>query len=603
MPQRTVRELYDATSICQLFQDTVARHPGRVALRASDGEAITWRQYATRVKTIAAGLAALGVGRGDTVALMLTNRPEFNLVDAAAQHLGAVPFSVYNTSSAHQIAHLFANAENRVVVCERQFLDALLEASAGTTVEHVVSVDGGPGATMTLTALEKAGDPDFDFDAAWRMVGRGDVLTLIYTSGTTGPPKGVELTHANLLTNIAALVTLASGSGGLDETDRLVSYLPDAHIVNRLLTHYLPSVTGSAVVTVTDAKPLVTILPEVRPTVFVAVPMFWYKVTAALRAALADQAGMRGALARWAVDVGARRAGCVARGTAPTAVLRAQAVAAERLALRSLRRRVGLGEVRIAVSGAAPIAGETLEFVLGLGLPVCEAWGMSELSALATVNPPDGIRIGTVGKPALGVEVRVADDGELLVRSPGLMKGYRNDPVQTAEAVDSDGWMHTGDIGSFDQDGYLRIIDRKKELIINSGGKNISPSNIENHVRSASSLIGSVVAIGDERPFIVALIAVDADAFATLSGPDPDPAHVTGHRGVQAEIQRAIDLANTKLSRVEQIKYVHLVSSFWELGGDELTPTGKLKRKAIIAKYASEIDGLYATAKKKANSQ
>jgi long-subunit acyl-CoA synthetase (AMP-forming) len=593
MPQRTVAELHEAASLCQLFQDTVARHPDRVALRAAgDDEPITWRQYASRVRTIAVGLAALGVGRGDTVALLLTNRPEFNLVDAAAQHLGAISFSVYNTSSADQIAHLFANAENRVVICERQYLPVVTEAGVGTKLEHVVSVDGGPEGTVTLADVERAGDPDFDFDNAWRAVGRDDVLTLIYTSGTTGPPKGVELTHANLLTNIAAIMELTT----VDETDRLVSYLPDAHIVNRYMAHYLPAVSGAAVTTVADTKALVTTLPDVRPTLFVAVPLFWYKITAALRAALDAQSGVRGRLARWAVDVGGRHAGFTARGATPPTVVKAQAFVAERLVLRPLRERVGLGEVRIAVSGAAPIAAETLEFVLGLGLPVCEAWGMSELSALVTVNPPDGIRVGTVGKPAAGVEIAVAEDGELLVRGPGLMKGYRNDPVQTAEAIDAEGWMHTGDIGAFDDDGYLRIVDRKKELIINSGGKNISPTNIENHVKSGCPLVGSVVAIGDRRPFIVALATLDPDAAAaraeTLSV-DASAAALAEHPEVIDEVQRGVDAANAKLSRVEQIKYVKILPVFWQPGGDELTPTAKLRRKPIAEKYAAEIDRIY----------
>jgi long-subunit acyl-CoA synthetase (AMP-forming) len=598
MPQRTVRELNEAASICELFQDTVARHPDRIALRSAGSDAsITWRQYASRVRTIAAGLAALGVGRGDTVALLLTNRPEFNLVDAAAQHLGAIAFSIYNTSSADQIAHLFGNAENRMIVCERQYLPVVTAAGIGTKLEHVVSVDGGPEGTVTLADVEAAGDPAFAFDAAWRAVGRDDVLTLIYTSGTTGPPKGVELTHANLLTNIAAIMALTT----VDETDRVVSYLPDAHIVNRYLAHYVPEVSGAAVTTVTDAKALVTTLPEVRPTLFVAVPLFWYKVTAALRAALDAQTGVRGRLARWAVEVGGRRASFTARGATPPAATRAQAFVAERVALRPLRKRVGLGETRLAVSGAAPIAAETLEFIVGLGLPVCEAWGMSELSAMATINPPDDIRVGTVGKPTAGVEITVAEDGELLVRGPGLMRGYRNDPVQTAGAIDAEGWMHTGDIGAFDGDGYLRIVDRKKELIINSGGKNISPTNIENHVKSGCPLVGSVVAIGDRRPFIVALVTLDpdaAEAYAATAGIDGSAAALADHPGVVDEIHRGVDAANAKLSRVEQIKYVKVLPVFWQPGGDELTPTAKLRRRPIAEKYADVIDRVYDEARK-----
>ncbi|MCV7232399.1 AMP-dependent synthetase/ligase [Mycobacterium branderi] len=598
MPARTPAELRSATSICQLFQDTAAAHPQRVALRAvGRGGSLTWAQYATRVRSITAGLAALGVRRGDTVALMLTNRPEFNLIDAAAYHLGAIPFSVYNTSSADQINYLFGNAENRVVVCEQQFLPVLSEAKAATKVEHVVCVDAKPAGVLTLDELEAAGDAGFDFDATWLAVRPDDVLTLIYTSGTTGPPKGVELTHRNLLTNIAALADLVV----FDEHDRVVSYLPDAHIVNRYLAHYAPAVSGASVTTVADHKALVSALPDARPTIFAAVPLFWYKIQAALQAGLAEQRGIKGALARWAVAAGAQKALVQTRNERPSAWIAMQAAAAEQLVLRRLRARVGLDQVRIAVSGAAPIAAETLEFVLGLGLPVCEAWGMSELSAVATLNPPDGIRVGTVGKPVAGVQLRVADDGELLVRGPGLMKGYRNDPEKTAQAIDADGWMHTGDVGTVDADGYVRIVDRKKELIINSGGKNIAPSNIENHVRAACPLIGSVVAIGDDRPCIVALVSLDADAaarYARQLGIDASPAVLAIHPDVRAAVQAGIDSANAKLSRVEQIKYFHIAPTFWQPGGDELTPTAKLKRKPIAGKYAAEIEQLYANIRK-----
>ncbi|MGB5795283.1 MAG: AMP-dependent synthetase/ligase [Mycolicibacter algericus] len=598
MPARTPAEVRSATSICQLFQDTAATHNDRVALRAAaNSRALTWQQYAGRVRSVAAGLAAIGVRHGDTVALMLTNRPEFNIIDAAVCHLGAVSFSVYNTSSAEQINYLMRNAGNRVVVCEEQFVPVLTEARGDTEAEHLVCVDGAPAGGMSLQQLEAGGDPSFDFRAAWQAVRPDDVLTIIYTSGTTGPPKGVELTHRNLLTNIAALLELID----IDERDRVVSYLPDAHIVNRYLAHYVPAVTGTAITTVADHKTLVTVLPDVRPTIFAAVPLFWYKIQAALNARLSEEAGAKGVLARWAVAAGERKAraltgdGRVPRQTA------IQAAVAERLVLRPLRSKVGLDQMRIAVSGAAPIAAETLLFVLGLGLPVCEAWGMSELSAVATVNPPSAIRVGTVGKAAPGVELRVADDGELLVRGPGLMKGYRNDPGKTAEAIDADGWMHTGDIGTVDADGYVRIVDRKKELIINSGGKNIAPSNIENHVRAACPLIGSVVAIGDDRPYIVALMSLDADAATVCArqlGIESTPEVLATHPEVRATVQAGVDAANSKLSRVEQIKYFEIVPSFWQPGGDELTPTAKLKRKPITAKYAAEIERLYANTRK-----
>ncbi|MGZ6780887.1 MAG: AMP-dependent synthetase/ligase, partial [Mycobacterium sp.] len=307
-----------------------------------------------------------------------------------------------------------------------------------------------------------------------------------------------------------------------------------------------------------------------------------------------------GRLARWAVDVGARKGRAQSEGNRASARTRVEAVIADRLALGRMRRGIGLDEVRLAITGAAPIAAETLAFLLGLGLPVCEVWGMSELSAAATMNRPDDIRVGTVGKPMAQTEVRLADDGELLARGPGLMKGYHNDPQKTAQAVDDEGWMHTGDIGTIDRDGYVRIVDRKKELIINSAGKNMSPSNIENHLIAVCPLVGSVVAIGDAQPFVVALITLDPDtaaAYAKRLGIDPSPAALAAHPDIRAAVQAGVDKANAKLARVEQIKYFRILPNFWDPGGDELTPTMKLKRKPIAEKYASEIDQLYTNAR------
>jgi long-subunit acyl-CoA synthetase (AMP-forming) len=583
-------------TLCSHFQATVAAHADQVALRTSDGgTSLTWSDYDARVRSVAAGLAAIGVRAGETVALMLTNRPEFNVVDAAAFHLGAIPFSAYNTSSAAQVNHMFTNAENRVVVCEEQFLSVVETARVGTKVDHVVTIEGGPADVMTLAELERAGDPAFDFDEAWRSVGSDDVLTLIYTSGTTGPPKGVELTHANMLASIASVSAIVSA----DHTDRAVSYLPDAHLVNRYVAHYLPATSGMQVTTVSDAKTLLGVLTEVRPTFFVAVPMLWYKIKAALESAVdAEPEGMKKRLALWAIGAGRRAAALESRAQSLPITLKLQHALADRLVLSKLTAKLGLDEVRVAISGAAPIAEEAMEFILGLGVPVCEAWGMSELSAVATLNRPGAIRIGSVGTPVEGAEVRLAEDGELLVRGPLVMKGYRNDPEKTAEAIDADGWMHTGDIGTIDEEGFVRIVDRKKELIINSGGKNMSPANIENHVKVASSLIGSVVAIGDDRKYVTALIALEPDAaaaFATAHGlADASPGILASEPTVRAALDQAIATANEQLSRVEQIKKYAVVPSFWEPGGDELTPTMKLKRKPISEKYAAEIESLYA---------
>jgi long-chain acyl-CoA synthetase len=589
-------------TLCAAFQRTASRWPERIALRSSDGGVeLTWGQYAEQVRSIAAGLASLGVAPGDTVGIMLTNRPEFHLVDTAALHAGATPFSVYNTLAPEQIAHLFRNAGNSVVVCEEQFLEQIVAAGADTEspLRTVVCIDGDElSGVVSLRELESRGAAaDAGVDERWRAVRPDDVLTIIYTSGTTGPPKGVELTHANMLAELAATTAIVP----VGPDDVVISYLPDAHIANRWGTHYTSLVSGMQVVTLSDLKQLARVLPSVRPTFFGAVPQVWYKLKAGIEAQLAQEPSpAKRRLTGWAIGVGRHRARLRSDGAAVPPVLAVQHALAERLVLSKVRNRLGLDRVRFAASGAAAIDPDALEFVLGLGLPCCELWGMSELSCAATVNPPDAVRIGTVGTALPGVELRLADDGELLVRGPLVMKGYRGDPDRTAEAVDDAGWLHTGDIASIDADGYVRIVDRKKELIINAAGKNMSPANIEGIVKVSCPLAGSVVAIGDDRPYVTALITLDPDAavaFAQAHGlPDTSPRALAADPAVHAAVEAGVKQANARLSRVEQIKRFRVLPDVWEPGSDELTPTMKLRRRPIAAKYATEIAELYPNA-------
>ncbi|HET7689581.1 MAG TPA: AMP-binding protein [Nocardioidaceae bacterium] len=544
-------------SLCEAFQNTVSRQAEDVALRTPGGELeITWRTYGDRVRRIAGGLSALGVGRGDTVGIMLLNRPEFALVDTAALHLGATPFSIYNTSSPEQIAYLFGNAGNKVVITQSAFVEQI--KAAGTEVQTIISVDGGDG-TLSLADLERQEPAGFDFEAAWRAVSPGDVLTLIYTSGTTGPPKGVELTHAGILAQLRMTNAVLPVQPG----DRSTSYLPSAHIADRWASHYTGMVFGTQITYVPDPKGVAATLPEVRPTIWGAVPRVWEKVKAALEAnGVTDPAAMPEE----------QRAG--------------------------VRALIGLDQLRWAVSGAAPIAPEVLEYFGALGITISELWGMSELSCCATVNPLDDIRVGTVGKALPGVELKLADDGELLVRAETVMRGYRNAPDKTAEAIDTEGFLHTGDIATIDEDGYVSIVDRKKELIINAAGKNMSPANIEQTVKASSPLIGQAICIGDRRPYNVALIVLDPDfsaAYAAKAGlTDSSAKALSQDPTVRGIIAQGVEAANAKLSRVEQIKKYAILPVDWEPGGDELTPTMKLKRKPIGEKYADAIEALYA---------
>ncbi len=589
---------HDAETFCEAFQRTAEHHAEQLALRAhGGGPEVSWAQYAARVEALARGLHDAGVGRGATVAMMLSNRPEAVLVDTAAMHLGAIPFSVYNTSSHEQVEYLLSHAECRVAVTEAALAERILGvAERLPLLERVYVVDGPVAGTHELAELEQGATTDgFDFEAGWRAVAPDDVATLIYTSGTTGPPKAVELTHRSLLdeTRLVDLVTPLRPGG------RVISYLPMAHLADRYV-HYSSLVSGATVTFVADLTQVLAAVMETRPTSWGAVPRVWEKLKAALEAGFAAEPdGERRAALGRALDTAVEVTRARQAGEDVPAVMAEAHAQADRELFAPLRAQLGLDHVEYLISGAAPIAPEVLEFFTAIGLPICEVWGMSELSLIATINPPDAIRIGTVGLPLPGVELALADDGELLVRGPIVMRGYRGAPELTAETIDGDGWLHTGDIAEIDADGYVTIVDRKKELIINAGGKNMSPANIENKIKAACPLVGSVVAIGDRRPYNTALIVLDPVAAASfaaangLSGADT-PAELAGQEKILSAVAAGVARANESLSRVEQIKRHAVLPEEWQPGGDELTPTMKLKRKPIAEKYSLQIEAMYA---------
>ncbi|MFX0577305.1 AMP-dependent synthetase/ligase [Nocardia nepalensis] len=588
-------------TLCAAFQANAVKYPHVVALRTMGGAvAITWGEYAQRVRTIACGLAALGLRRGDTVALMMTNRPEFHLCDTAVLHAGGTPFSVYNTNPVDLLAYQFGNAGNKIVICERRFAPQILEAVEkaavqGNHVEHVICVDEAPAGTIALSDVETAEADGFDFETTWRSVKPEDLLTIVYTSGTTGPPKGVELTHTNFLENARVIATFGGGSG----RDRVISYLPDAHAANRWFAHYLTMLEGGEITTVADLKQVAEALAEVHPTVFLGVPRIWVKVKGALEERFAaEPSPIKRALVQWAVRAGRARARAASDGRALGLVEKIRYHLADRLVLAAIRTRLGLDQARAAVTGSVAIPPDVHEFFLGLGLPLCEGYGMTECTAGATLNGPDRVKIGTVGTPLPGAEVKLADDGEVLIRGKMVMRGYRDDPEKTAETIDADGWLHTGDIGSIDADGYLSIVDRKKELIINAAGKNMSPANIENTITENCPLAGTVVVIGEQRPYNTALICLDPDltrAFAQRHGlTETTVAGLSKNPEILAAIEQGVAAANGKLSRVEQIKKYIVLPEVWEPGSDVLTATGKLKRTPIATRYTDTIESLYS---------
>jgi long-chain acyl-CoA synthetase len=566
-----------AATVAEAFQATARANPERCALRTKGDEfSMTWREYADKVEATAGGLAGLGLERGRTVAIMLTNRPEFHWFDSAALHLGATPFSLYNTYTTEQIQYQVDDAEARILVTEKAFEE---RARGVTGVEHLIVVDGDDGG-----GVEQHAPDGFDFEAAWRAVQPDDLLTLIYTSGTTGPPKGVQLTHANLVAGIAGFDQVIN----FPDDGRVVSWLPMAHIAERACSHYLPMFVGFSTTCCPDPRQVVAYLPEVRPSWFFAVPRIWEKLKAAIEAGIeAEEDAAKKQATQWALGVGLKRVRAEQAGEPVAEELAEEHAKADELVLSKIRARLGLDGVESVNVGAAPTPREVIEFFHAIGIPLAELWGMSETTGYGTCNPPEKIKIGTVGPPSPGAEIRLDDDGEVLIRGPFIMTGYRNQPEKTREALDEDGWLHTGDIGEFDEDGYLKLVDRKKELIISAGGKNMSPANIEAKVKASSAVIGQAIAIGDGKPYNVALLTLDPDV-----APAFEQQH--GRDALLAEVGRGVEAANEQLARVEQIKKYKLLDDEWQPGGDELTPTMKLKRKPIHEKYAAEIEELYS---------
>jgi len=443
------------------------------------------------------------------------------------------------------------------------------------------------------SAEVEGSNPDFDAAAASAQAGPEDIVTLIYTSGTTGHPKGVQLSHHAIMFSARGVEEVIPFEVG----GRVISWLPAAHIAERMAHHYIPVIYAGTITTCPNPREILSFLPQVRPTWFFAVPRIWEKLKAGLETMQAAQPPEQRKPIEDAMAASRQRLRLRQRGEPVPEELERQVADADERLFSKLREMLGLDQIVAVNVGAAPTPVEVLEFFHAIGVPVGELWGMSETCGAGACNPPDRVKIGTVGPPTPGAEIKLAEDGEVLIRADFVMPGYRNLPEKTEEAFDADGFLLTGDIGEFDEDGYLRIVDRKKELIINAAGKNMSPANIESTLKAASPLIGNAATIGDARPYNTALIVLDADfapAWASQHGISETSLEALAlDDQVRAAVQEGVDEANAKLARVEQIKKFTLVEGDWLPGGDELTPTMKLKRKPIDAKYRDAIEEMY----------
>ena len=596
-------------TLCGLLASIVQRRGGEPAYSDRDDggpwQTITWEQTRQQALELAAGLIGLGLQPGERVALMLPNRVEHVLADLGVVHAGGVPVTFYPTLAADQVGYIAGDCDARIAV-----LDGARELARWQPV--LARLPGLNKIIVRDAAVCPAGDQYLSW-AGFSALGRQrlaatpgavagrvtairpeDPVTVLYTSGTTGNPKGVIITHRSVLHQLAA----AGASGFMMERARVVSYLPLAHIAERMGAIYGQLYNAGHVYFCHNAAELAATLGAVRPTAFFGVPRVWKKIQARIQAPLAaEQDPARRAAVDAAMATGRRYVRSCEFGNTTPDDLAGEFRRADEAVLRPLRSLLGLGEATMVRSAAAPLTPDVAAFFAGLGMKILEVYGMTETTGLVTANAPSAFRLGTVGRPVRGAEVKIADDGEILTRGPRNTPGYLHLPDQTAQLIDAGGWLHTGDIGSLDRDGFLSVVDRKKDLMITSGGENISPAAIEN-LLTAHPLIGQALSYGDRRPYVVALLTLNGDvvpAWARARGIEASSlAELAGEPAVLAAVDEAVADANERLARVQQVKRWRLLPAEWTAESEELTPTFKLRRRVVHAKYAGVIDALYA---------
>jgi long-chain acyl-CoA synthetase len=590
-------------TVCTLFADAVSRWGDQEALHwkeAGEWRSLTWRAYRDQVAAVTLALRSLGFGPGQFGLIMARNVPEHVIADLGIVHAGGAAISVYNTLAPDQLEYVANHSEATVAFVEdTDFLAKFLAIRASTPkLQHLVLIRGeAPAGVLSWNSLVEEGrtanerDPSA-FAATWKAVGPEDPISLIYTSGTTGPPKGVMYSHNNVTWTLES----ANRVLGLNKGETLVSYLPLAHVAERFTSQWGAIYRGDQVYFCPDVAALLPYLIEARPTAFVGVPRVWEKLMSGLGAGIAAEPDEGKRQMAQGAMAAATRAYVLQRDGQPVPEELAKIVEKAQPLFTMLRSKVGLDRCALAITSTAPCRPEVHEFWAAIGMPLYEVWGMSELTGPATAVRLGDHKAPSIGLPIAGVEVRLGDDGELLVRGGNVMVGYYREPAKTAEIIDADGWVHSGDIAEQTPDGHFRIVDRKKEIIITSAGKNISPSNLEALAKS-SPIIGQAVAVGDGRKFISVLVVLDpqvAPAWAKARGiADASMSDLASNPQVVEEVRRALTTANTHLSRVEQFKRFTILPAEWSPESEELTPTMKLKRRVIHHKYEPQIEAMY----------
>jgi long-subunit acyl-CoA synthetase (AMP-forming) len=559
-------------------------------------ETITWAESSSLVSRVARGFLELGLDKGQAVSIIGFNRPEWMVSDLAAIAAGGVPAGIYTTSTSEQCRYIAEHSEAAIAVVENseQLEKFLAIRDRLPELRGIVVMEGESDVTGVLTwdQLLALGEtvPEKRLEARIAAQDPDDLATLIYTSGTTGPPKAVMLSHHNLVWTAQAVVEAL----GLNAGDQFFSYLPLSHIAEQMISLHGPMQVGACTWFAESLEKLPENLREVRPHVFFGVPRVWEKFQAAIAAAGAESKGLKKKIAAWARKKGLEGGYAAQRG----GKLPAFYGLAEKLVFSKVRQKLGFDRARICACSAAPITLDTLEFFLALGIPILEVYGMSEVTGPGTLSRPDRFRTGRAGFAFPGVEVSIADDGEILMRGPHVFLGYYKDDEATRETLDENGWIHSGDIGDLDEDGFVKVTDRKKELIITSGGKNIAPAPIEAQLKSIPCIAAATV-IGDSRNYLTALVTLDPERLRQAARAARSPA-----RDVAAAVQCALftrwleeqveETVNATLSRVQSIKRIRLLAEQFTIEGGELTPTMKLKRRVVHAKYEREIEALYS---------
>jgi long-chain acyl-CoA synthetase len=582
----------DRRTIPQLWRNAIARDrsgPAYLVEHDDHWHDVTWPEAAERVDALANGLLARGVRRGDAFAILARTTLEWSLFDFALAHVGAVVVPIYANSSPSDVEYVLTHSQSVGVLCEDADQRAKLTAGPLSRLQHVLSYDD-------LAALEVAGRTHAAshpgaLDEVVSLVAEDDLYTIIYTSGTTGPPKGCMIRHRNYYEMVAVVDGLPRYA---QDDDVMLLYLPLAHNFGRLM-HLAGPYVGFTIAFLPDPLAVAVALPQIRPTILPSVPRVYEKVHTAVAAAFDDTTGVKRRIVGWALPVGRRASALRQEGKPLPAGLRMRLALADRLVFGHVRERLG-GRLRTPISGGAPLAQEIAEFFDALGIRILEGYGLTECTSAATTNTPDRYRFGTVGPALPGFELRLDDDGELLIRSETVFTGYYRDDEATAAVLTNDGWLRSGDVAEIDADGFVRITGRKKDILVTAGGKNVAPQNLENDLK-ASRYISQALVVGDRRPFVAALITLDADEigrWAEQHGVDGEVEALAHDERVRELVQEVVDTVNAERSRFEQLKRFVILPRDFTMEDGEITPTMKLKRRAVLEHFAAEVSELYA---------